>query len=156
MELTEYREEIRKASEGEVIGAELFKRLADRFSPERRFVLALLSELEVATGGRLDALMDRHGIVPGSQEALRTKIDDLAVQLEPLSWEELMVRFTVAFRPFVELYDRLERNARDEDADALAFLARHERLLLGFAEAELAGDATKPLQQIRTLIASTV
>lgn len=77
-----------------------------------------------------------------------------AAQLKLLSWEELMVRFTVVFRPFVELYDRLERNAHDEDAEALAFLARHERLLLGFAEAELAGDATKPLLKIRSLIAS--
>jgi hypothetical protein len=153
MNLSEYREEIRKASGGEVVGEALFLRLAPGFSPEYRAKLLAMAKLETVTGGLLEALMARHGIEASDRATLARTTESMATSLDGLSWQDLMTRFRDGFRPYVAIYDRLEEHARAEDRDALAFLARHERLLLEFVEAELAGDGTKVLEEIDALTA---
>ncbi|MFC6486973.1 hypothetical protein [Nitratireductor sp. GCM10026969] len=153
MELTKYREEIRKASEGEVIGEALFLRLAPAFAPEHHDKLIAMAKLETVTGGLLEALVARHGIEGTDRTTLAGTTESLAASLEGVSWQELMTRLSNGFRPYVAIYDRLEEHARPEDRHALAFLARHERLLLEFVEAELAGDGTTVLEKIDALVA---
>jgi len=153
MNPSEYREEIRKASEGELIGEALFLRLAPAYAPEDREKLAAMARLESVTGGLLDELLSRHGIEAAAPTVLAEATESLTERLLGLPWRDLMARFSEGFRPYVAIYDRLEEHAQPQDRDALAFLARQERLLLEFVEAERTGDGSPALEKIEALVA---
>jgi dimethylamine/trimethylamine dehydrogenase len=149
---SDYAQGLLAAYEDEVSGEAYFGGLADHFPVEtQRDKLALLAEVERHTAGVLLPLVERHGLAPSPVPVLHELGRTEAAAWHGGGWPGLMQEMAGDYQVYVEEFRALERMAPDDDRPALARLTRHELLIIGFAEKELAGSADS-LNAIRCFV----
>lgn len=139
-----------KAYQGEVLGEELFGRMADQIDDaDHKTKMRVLAELERRTKESCAPALERAG--------LSTEPDPESIQTaEALSgaattpWNDLMATFEPITSQFCALYRRIgELDPSERDTSDL--LVAHELALRNFARAEIAGETATSLDQINAL-----
>lgn len=153
MDQHSYEREIKKAYDLEVLGEAFFLALATPArSPEQRQRLQTLARLETEMARAVKPLVDRLGIEPADAAEEVKKGIHWAAPYEALDWPGLLTKLKAVLEPFVETYDGLALRASPEDKAILNRLAAHERALLSFADAELAGRSDHSLDPVIALL----
>lgn len=139
MTTARYIERIQEAAQGEVLGEILFLKLADRYV-EHRHKLEKLILLEVATAERMRGLLARHDITLAETANAEAWTDRLIASSPLGTWYEFLRWMHGIVTIYVGHYDRMFAEALESDRADLGFLAKHERALLEFLDAEIAED----------------
>ncbi len=139
MTTARYLERIQEAAQGEVLGEILFLKLADRYT-EHRHKLEKLILLEVATAGRMKGLLARHNLTLEEAANAESWTDQLIASSPLGTWYEFLRWMHGIVTIYVGHYDRMFAESLEGDRKDLGFLAEHERALLEFLNAEIAGD----------------
>lgn len=132
-----FEEAVLAAYEGELLGVELFRLLAER-EPDarRRTVLQALQLLEEQTRDALTPLVagrdvDKDGARRGGAVA--------AEALADRAWADVLADFLPVADEVLERYEHLQSTAPDAGHPGLVGLVAHERALRDFAAFELGG-----------------
>ncbi len=139
--------------QGEVLGEELFRAMAERERvPERRRQLEVLTVLERTTKELAEPVFARNGLDRGDSEATRAEAGKLAEAVAGMSWEQFLGSIPGATETFVAKYRRLAELAPDEDMRAVAeAYVAHEEAFVSFARRALGEEAGDPLERILEL-----
>ena len=149
-----YIKRVVDAYQGEVRGQSLFATLRAH-APDalQAYKMRVLEQLELETGARLREVVDRLGGDSAPAAAEMVAGEAYGQRLAGKPWAEVLAGFRTRLPPFVRAYDALEAEAEPEDQAALTYLARHERAIAGFVEAELAARPDS-MAQILALLAN--
>lgn len=133
---------VRRAHGGEVLGVELFSRLADAQSdPQRRRRLEAVTLLEEQTEAAAERLAQELGIALDDAEDQRHAGREAAKVLAPMDWSSCMQAIADATGGYRALYSELQERIGEPDAHpTIATLLSHERALHAFATAEVGGS----------------
>ena len=149
----EFRELLVLAYQGEVLGEELFGRVAAQREDEgERAKLLAVQQLEAVTKERVAAYVAELGVDCGDDEASRAAARQVAESFGSRTWSELMATLGPATESYRDAYAKLKSVAPDPDHPLLDALIRHEQALRSFSEAELAGSAGDSLAAIREVV----
>jgi len=141
---------IQKAADGEVQGEVLFLRLAAAAAPEHRPKLERLAQLEVRTGGEMDALVQRYGLTLNPSN--RAKAEERAKVYDGMGYHDILAEWATWIPDYVDLYDRLAERARPGDEPALNFLSAHERAIDNFIKLELSGRSAEAMAELDAVL----
>lgn len=131
-----YREGIRTAYEGEVIGDNLYRRLAARRADlDQKAKLAAIADVERLTHRRLGPIAVRLGITLVEAEWRRIA-ERREHELAALTWHALIEGATRDWPPYVERFEALGALAPVGDKAIIQLLIDHEVALLTFARLE--------------------
>ena len=135
---------VRRAFGGEVLGGELFRRLAaEEADPARRRRLFAAQLLEEQTRDAAEALAAELGVLlddgHADREAGRRASDVLAA----MSWPDRMRAVAEATGSYRQLYGEMGALLPDPEHPAVVALLAHERALNAFAAAECSGSGSK-------------
>lgn len=136
--------------EEEIMGEAYFCGLADHFDgPGEREKLTLLAEVERHAAAALRPLLQKHGLVPRTDEELKQTEWESIEQHGAWSWAELMKYMSVRYPLYMDDFEELEKMAPEEDLPPLKFLTAHEVAAIEFAQKEVAGesDSVEPLRR---------
>ena len=139
-----------KAYQGEVLGEELFGRMADQMDDEDHVAkMRVLSELERRTKEAVAPALDRAGLSTAPDDESLQAAEALA-GAAGMPWKDLMATFEPITSQYLAVYRRIGEldPSEKETAD---LLVAHELALRGFARAEFAGDSDTSLDQINAL-----
>lgn len=115
---------VRRAHGGEVLGVELFERLAaTRTDDGERRVLGAAREHEAATLAEAQRLADDLGVATGDGAAERELAARVAEAMAPLPWPELVDALVAGTAPYRDLYAQLAATC---DHPVVAVLVAHE------------------------------
>jgi hypothetical protein len=136
MTFSEYTDGLRQAYEGELVGDRLYRLLAMRSAENvRRSRLAAIADVERCTHTVLAPIALRLQIHPVEAD-LRSRVERRVLQLERLSWPEFIEKALVEWPPYIAGFEALELMAPPGDGASLAFVVKHERVLVEFARLE--------------------
>jgi len=137
-----------QAYQGEVLGEALFARIADQLEdPGRAEKLRVLSTLERRTKEAIAPALTRAGLSTEPDPKMFTLADKFA---QGLTWEDFLAATGPITAQYIPLYRRIgELDPSEQEASDL--LVAHEAALRSFAQAELAGDTTSSLDDIKAL-----
>lgn len=131
-----YRDGIRSAYAGELIGERLYRALAQGSrDADQRVKLDAIADVERLTHRRLKPIAERLGSVPSDAE-LQAVVARRAVELAALSWPEFIARANRDWPPYVARFEELKPLAPPGDAAAIRSLIDHEVALVEFARVE--------------------
>lgn len=153
MDNAEYTKRIEQAYQVEV-GGEVFFATLERYSktPEERYKLSAMRQLETETKGKLKKLVVRlHGNTR-EDETYRVQGIDQARRLSDRSWSEFLAFLHSEAGKYAADYENLERVGPKEDADLLAHLTQHEQSFLKFVELERLGQSGRSIEPVLELL----
>ncbi len=139
-----------RAYQGEVLGEELFDRMADQIDDEgHKAKMRVLAKLERRTKESIAPALERAGLsTQPDPESLRTAEALSSAASTP--WMDLMATFEPITSQFCAMYRRIgELDPSERETSEL--LVAHELALRNFARAELTGDTATSLDQINAL-----
>jgi len=137
-----YEQRVEQAYQGEVYGEALFRELSARSAhEEERAKWQVLQQLEAETKARLRPLVEALGGTAAEDPAQVERGIRYAAKLADTPWLDLMAEFRDELPRYVRWFEELEGMGRPEDLAVLRAATQHERAILAFAEAELAGVA---------------
>lgn len=149
----DYLGRVREAYQGEVYGEALFRGLKERAgSREQAYKWRVLEQLERETKLRLRALVEDLGGETDEEIDQLERGESDAAFFARIPWDAFMSGFRRELQKFIDAFEELETLGRPGDAGVLAAVTEHERALLAFAEAELAGDGESSLAPIVRLL----
>jgi hypothetical protein len=136
MTFRKYTDGLRQAYEGELAGERLYRLLSTRCSEKApRSSLAAIADVERCTHTVLAPIALRLQIHPVEAE-LWSRVERRVLQLEKLSWPEFIEKSLVEWPPYIAEFEALELMAPPGDGPSLAFVVKHERVLVEFARLE--------------------
>lgn len=141
--------------EEEIMGEAYFYGLAKHSdSPSHREKLVLLAEVERHAAEAVRPLLQKHGLVPRTDQELRPLGEAWVERHRHWDWTELMTDISVRYPEYLVQFEALEKMAPDEDLPALKFLTDHEVVAIEFASREIAGDQDSAAPLRRYLMAT--
>jgi hypothetical protein len=137
-----------KAYQGEVLGEAVFANIADKLDdPERAAKMRVLSTLERRTKEAMVPSMERAGLPTAPDPEMLSLGEALS---EGVSWDDFLRATEEITKQYIPLYRRIgELDPSEQDAADL--LVAHEAALRAFARAELAGETSTSLDEIKAL-----
>jgi hypothetical protein len=143
-----------KAYQGEVLGEQLFGRLAAQLeedgAAERAAKMRVLATMERHTKEAIAPALERAGISTQADPEMLATAEILAAATAATPWNELVASFEPITARYSAMYARIGELDPAEQAAADLLLA-HELALRNFARAELAGHSDTSLDHINAL-----
>ncbi len=131
-----YRDGIRSAYEGELIGERLYRTLAMcRSDLDQRAKLDAIADVERLTNGRLKPIAERLGIAPADAE-IQAIVRRRVAELSTLGWSDFIARANRDWPPYIARFEELQPLAPSDDGPAIRSLIDHELALVEFARVE--------------------
>jgi hypothetical protein len=131
-----YRDGIRAAYEGELIGERLYRMLAHgRRDADQRTKLDAIADVERLTNARLRPVAERLGIVPIDAE-LQAVVVRRAAELSALSWSEFIDKANREWPPYIVRFEALQPLAPSSDVAIVRSVVQHEIALVEFVRLE--------------------
>jgi hypothetical protein len=143
--VSSYKEALLDFYRGEVLGEAVYSALlGSARNEDERLKLGTLLQLETETKAWLRAPMVAHGVTLEEQTAARGEGIDIAEQVKPLSWPELMQAIDHAIvTEFIPRYqshaDAAKARGRADEEAVCLYMVEHEKSQVEFARRELAG-----------------
>ena len=97
------------------------------------------------------ALLEANGEAAVTDEVIEVGEEILSQYAEASHGDAMMHMKEVVEKAIVH-FDQLLAVAPEVDVPAVQFLVQHEQALLSFVEREIAGDATRSLDDVQTLL----
>ena len=152
MDRDSYLDGVRSAWLGERFGEVFFSGLAERTDDaSMQSKWRTLAQLEHVTGLRMAALLEANGEAAVTDEVIEVGEEILSQYAEASHGDAMMHMKEVVEKAIVH-FDQLLAVAPEVDVPAVQFLVQHEQALLSFVEREIAGDATRSLDDVQTLL----
>jgi hypothetical protein len=143
-----------KAYQGEVLGEQLFDRVAAQLEEngeaEHAAKMRVLATMERRTKEAIAPALERAGISTQADPEVLATAEILAGATATISWNELMASFEPITAQYSAMYVRIGELDLAEQA-AADLLVAHELALRNFARAELAGQSDTSLDDINAL-----
>jgi len=143
-----------QAYQGEVLGEELFERVAAQLDedgePEHAAKVRVLARLELRTKEAIAPALARAGISTEPDSEMLSLAAALAAGTRDITWEQLMDSIENVTGQYIPLYARIGELDPTERA-AAELLVAHEEALRDFGRAERAGNAATSLYQVNAL-----
>ena len=138
MESQAYREGIRDAYQGELVGEKLYRGYCERVSdPRQREKLAAIADIERATHLRLEPIAERLQVRPSST-AWHSIVQRRLGEIENLSWVDFLRKALREWPPYIERFEAVHRLAPTVDEPCTRLLVEHELVLVEFIRLESA------------------
>lgn len=152
MERDSYIEGIRGAWLGERFGEAFFNALAERTDDKSmQAAWQTLANLEIVTGNKMAAVLEAHGELAVTDEAIEIG-DEILNQYSSTSHLDSMTRMKGVVEKAIIRFDQLLAVAPESDVPSVQFLVHHEQALLTFVDRELAGDRAGALEDVERLL----
>lgn len=147
MDQPDYHATLCRYFEEEIEGEGYFLELAERADGHEAAKLRLLAAVEREAANAVAPLLDRHALVPRTDEELLASGRRQARKALPLDWPAFIDDMARRYPDYMPAFALLERLGPEEDQPALRRLTQHEIEVIDFAERERAGDpaSTEPL-----------
>jgi rubrerythrin len=143
-----YKENIRKAYEGEMVAERAYGALAaERADPSQRAKLSAISRVEGLTHRRLQQVASRLRIGP-EEARIKSTVERQIAELRQLTWDGFIQKAVLEWPAYLDRFAALRRSAAPGDEPALQYLVEHESALVQFAQLEHAdpgSDSLRPL-----------
>jgi rubrerythrin len=148
MASTAYRDSIRQAYEGELIGEKLYRKLATRAAlDQQKAKLNAIADVEMLTNARLRSIAERLGIHPQESEYQAT-IDRRANELAGYSWSAFISKALREWPPYIARFEAILPLAPPGDETAIRQLIEHEVVLVEFIRLEHAVAGGRDSQRL--------
>ena len=149
MPLAEFKKGLSEQYQGELIGEVFFSELTKRFeSPQHRYKLATLLQLEAETAARLRPAALELGEALNYLDESREKGEIFLKSCEGMNWNELMAYLEEVVEPFVKRYAEIAEIAPPEYKELAVSMVVHEEAIQTFARLELSGDTEHSLDDV--------
>ena len=149
MSLAEFKKGLSEEYQGEVIGEVLFSGLLEHFdSPQHRFKLATLLQLETETKARLRPTALELGVELAELAESRKMGHDFLKSCEGMDWKGLMTHLETVVEPYVKRYSEIAEIAPPEYKDVADSMVVHEASIRTFARLEASGDTEHSLDDV--------
>jgi hypothetical protein len=153
MHYPEYQADLERTLESEVLGEILFSTAARiARSRERREKWLRLRDLEAQTLRRVVAFLESQDQQAHVPALARARGLVFGVVLGLLPWSTAMKLLQDGTRPFLEVFERLERHADATTREFFAYVVAHERAIAQFARLERSGDPETSLRAVLDLL----
>jgi hypothetical protein len=155
MSYPEYQSDLDRTYESEVLGETLFEAAARLTrSRDRRDKWRRLEDLEKQTMKRLQDFLAAHGERATAPPLVRAKATVLGSLLAVLPWDAAMKLLGDGTVTFIDVFERLERNAATETSKSFfSYVLAHERAIAEFTHRERAGRPTDSIEPVTRLLA---
>jgi hypothetical protein len=138
MESQAYREGVRDAYQGELVGEKLYRDYAERMpDPHQREKLAAIADIERATHLRLEPIADRLQVRPANS-GWHSIVERRLGEMERLNWSDFLQQALRDWPPYIERFEAVHRLAPAADAPRTRLLVEHEMVLVEFIRIESA------------------
>jgi hypothetical protein len=135
-----YRDKIRQAYEGELIGEKLYRKLAARSAiNQQRAKLNAIADVEKLTTVRLKPIAERLGIHPQESD-YQAVVERRANQLAGYSWSAFISKALRDWPPYIARFEALLPLAPVGDEPTIRLLIEHEVVLVEFVRIEHADE----------------
>jgi hypothetical protein len=133
MTFREYTDGLRQAYEGELVGERSYRLLAMHCTGKVcRASFGAIADVERCTHTVLAPIALRLQIHPVEAD-LWSRVERRVLQLKRLSWSEFIEMALVEWPPYIAVFEALALMAPPGDGPSLAFVVKHERVLVEFA-----------------------
>ena len=134
MSLVEFKKGLSEEYQGEVIGEVFFGGLLECFdSPEHRYKLATLLQLETETKARLRPAALELGVELAEFDESRKLGHDFIKTCDGMDWKAMMTHLATIVEPYVKRYSDIAEIAPPEYKEVADSMVVHERLIQTFA-----------------------
>lgn len=138
MESQDYRDGIRDAYQGELVGEKLYRDYARRVSDlDQRDKLAAIADIERATHRRLHPIAERLQVRPSTTD-WHAIVQRRLGELEKLNWSGFLQKALYEWPPYIDRFEAVHRLAPAADAPCTRLLVEHEWVLVEFIRLESA------------------
>lgn len=135
--------------QGEVIGEGFFDAAMKHWrTPDQRFKLTAMMQLETETKARLRAEVLAMGLDPKEDDNERRKGIELADSLAKSSWLDMTKKLEEILHIFVARYITIADSAPSHMGALFYSMVTHEKSLLAFAELELAARTSESVDAV--------
>jgi hypothetical protein len=149
MSLVEFKKGLSEEYQGEVIGEVFFGGLLERFdSPEHRYKLATLLQLETETKARLRPAALELGVELAEFDESRKLGHDFIKSCDGLDWKAMMTHLATVVEPYVKRYSDIAEIAPPEYKEVADSMVVHERSIQTFARLEASGKTEHSLDDV--------
>jgi len=138
MESQAYRDGIRDAYQGELVGEKLYRDHAGRVSDlGQRDKLAAIADIERVTHRRLQPIAERLQVRPSTTD-WHAIVERRLGDLEKLNWRDFLQKALQEWPSFIDRFEAVHRLAPPGDAPSTWALVEHELVLVEFIRLESA------------------
>ena len=149
MSLVEFKKGLSEEYQGEVIGEVFFGGLLERFdSPEHRYKLATLLQLETETKARLRPAALELGVELAEFDESRKLGHDFIKSCDGMDWKAMMTYLATIVEPYVKRYSDIAEIAPPEYKEVADSMVVHERSVQTFARLEASGETEHSLDDV--------
>ena len=149
MSMVEFKKGLSEEYQGEVIGEVFFGGLLERFdSPEHRYKLATLLQLETETKARLRPAALELGVELAELDESRKLGDDFIKSCDGMDWKAMMTHLATVVEPYVKRYSDIAEIAPPEYKEVADSMVVHERSIQTFARREASGETEHSLDDV--------
>ena len=149
MSLVEFKKGLSEEYQGEVIGEVFFGGLLERFdSPEHRYKLATLLQLETETKARLRPAALELGVELAEFDESRKLGHDFIKSCDGMDWKAMMTHLATVVEPYVKRYSDIAEIAPPEYKEVADSMVVHERSIQTFARREASGETEHSLDDV--------
>lgn len=139
---------IRKLYESEANGEKIYSALLAAAKSERdRYHFATLLQLESETRARLLPFLFGHRVLPSAPD-IGPFVDNAVAVYEKQGWQALMAASRPVVLKGIAEFVAIAALGPPEDAEILAGMVRHEKAILQWVDAELAGHGEASLAAV--------
>lgn len=149
MSLNDYKAALEEQYQGEVTGEVAICGMLELFdSPEQRYLLGSMLQLETETKARLRPAVAKLGINLIESEAARASGEAIAGMLKGLDWQSAMRALENALLGPTARYREIAESAPAEFKELADSMVIHEELILNVARSEANGDADNSIDAL--------
>ncbi len=149
MSMVEFKKGLSEEYQGEVIGEVFFGGLLERFdSPEHRYKLATLLQLETETKARLRPAALELGVELAEFDESRKLGHDFKKSCDGMDWKAMMTHLATIVEPYVKRYSDIAEIAPPEYKEVADSMVVHERSIQTFARREASGETEHSLDDV--------
>ncbi len=134
----EYLDTLLAYYEAEIGGEAYFEALAEHFDESEKVLL--LARVERHAADAVQPLLEKYGLVPRSEAAIKRERRIYLALHQSYSWLEFMTYMVERYPGYLDEFRSLEQMAPVADSPALRVLTNHEVAVIEFAKREIAGD----------------
>ena len=149
MSLVEFKKGLSEEYQGEVIGEVFIGGLLERFdSPEHRYKLATLLQLETETKARLRPAALELGVELAEFDESRKLGHDFIKSCDGMGWKAMMTHLATVVEPYVKRYSDIAEIAPPEYKEVVDSMVVHERSIQTFARLEASCETEHSLDDV--------
>jgi hypothetical protein len=153
MSYPEYRNDLNRIYESEILGEILFATAARlAWSQQRKRKWLRLRELESQTKDRLIEFLQQRQQQANLSGPVKARGYCYGLLLGLLPWPVSMKLLEHGTVPFLKVYKRLEENADEESKEFFSYVVAHEEAIAEFARLERAGQSGNSIKAVMNLL----